>query len=120
MAAHPLLPLDRSVGKPWVLVIFGPTSSGKTALSLELAARLPAALGLEVEIVSADSRQVYVGMDIGTSKVSRDVMRRVPHHCLDMRPPDRLVSLAEYQALAIRRIFEISARGRLPLLVGGT
>jgi tRNA A37 N6-isopentenylltransferase MiaA len=104
---------------PPVLVIFGPTSSGKTALSLELAERLPAA-GLEVEVVGADSRQVYVGMDIGTSKVSREIMRRVPHHALDLRPPDRLVSLAEYQAVAIRRIQEIHARGRLPLLVGGT
>ncbi|HZO91373.1 MAG TPA: isopentenyl transferase family protein [Chthonomonadaceae bacterium] len=105
---------------PRVLVIFGPTSSGKTALSLELAESLPAALGQEIEVVSADSRQVYVGMNIGTSKVSREVMLRVPHHCLDMRPPDRMVSLAEYQALAIRRITEIHARGRLPVLVGGT
>jgi tRNA A37 N6-isopentenylltransferase MiaA len=103
-----------------VLVIFGPTSSGKTALSLELAERLPAALGVEVEIVGADSRQVYVGMDIGTSKVGRDIMRRVPHHGLDLRPPDRLVSLAEYQAAALRGIAAIHSRGRLPLLVGGT
>jgi tRNA A37 N6-isopentenylltransferase MiaA len=105
---------------PPVLVIFGPTSSGKTALSLELAERLPAALGVEVEVVGADSRQVYVGMDIGTAKVSREIMRRVPHHALDLRPPDRLVSLADYQAVAIRRIQEIHARGRLALLVGGT
>jgi tRNA A37 N6-isopentenylltransferase MiaA len=111
---------DASAAQSPVLVIFGPTSSGKTALSLELAARLPAALGMEVEIVSADSRQVYVGMDIGTSKVSREVMRRVPHHGLDVRRPDRMLSLAEYQALAIRRIADIHARGRLPLLVGGT
>ncbi len=108
-----------AAAKP-VVVIFGPTSSGKTALSLELAAGLPTTLGLEVEIVGADSRQVYVGMDIGTSKVSREIMCRVPHHGLDIRPPDRLLSLAEYQALALRRIAEIHARGRLPLLVGGT
>src|SRR5262249_5260155 len=69
---------------------------------------------------SADSRQVYVGMDIGTSKVSREVMRRVPHHGLDLRPPDRSVSLSDYQALAIERLREINARGRLPLLIGGT
>jgi tRNA A37 N6-isopentenylltransferase MiaA len=111
---------DTNAAAPPVLVIFGPTSSGKTALSLELAARLPAALGMEVEIVSADSRQVYVGMDIGTSKVSHEVMRRVPHHGLDVRPPDKMLTLAEYQAIAIRRIAEIQARGRLPLLVGGT
>jgi tRNA dimethylallyltransferase len=105
---------------PHLLVIFGPTSSGKTALSLDLAKRLPVELGLEVEIVGADSRQVYVGMDIGTGKVDRSVMRRVPHHALDMRPPDRMVSLVDYQALAIQRIGEIHARGRLPILVGGT
>ena len=105
---------------PRLLVIFGPTSSGKTGLSLELAAYLPRTLGQEIEIVSADSRQVYVGMNIGTSKVSREVMLRVPHHGIDLRPPDRLVSLAAYQDFAIRRITEIHARGRLPVLVGGT
>jgi tRNA A37 N6-isopentenylltransferase MiaA len=105
---------------PPLLVIFGPTSSGKTALSLQLAAAAPSALGIEVEVVGADSRQVYVGMDIGTAKVSRAVMMRVPHHCLDLRPPDRKLSLVEYQAAALQRIQEIHARGRLPLLVGGT
>ncbi len=103
-----------------LLVIFGPTSSGKTALSLQLAAAAPAALGIEVEIVSADSRQVYAGMNIGTAKVSRGEMMRMPHHCLDLRPPDRQLSLAEYQSEALRRIREVHARGRLPVLVGGT
>jgi tRNA A37 N6-isopentenylltransferase MiaA len=119
---EPRLPINAKPppDAPRVLVIFGPTSSGKTALSLELAERLPQALRMEVEIIGADSRQVYVGMDIGTSKVGREVMLRVPHHGLDLRPPDRLVSLAEYQALALQRIREIHARGRLPLLVGGT
>lgn len=103
-----------------LLVIFGPTSSGKTALSLDLAASLRSRLGLEAEIVGADARQVYAGMDIGTAKVSRAVMRQIPHHCLDLRPPDRKLSLAEYQAEAQRRIQEIHERGRLPILVGGT
>lgn len=103
-----------------LLIIFGPTSSGKTALSLRLAALAPQALGMRVEVVSADSRQVYAGMNIGTAKVSREEMIRVPHHCLDLRPPDRKLSLAEYQAEALRRIQEIHARGHLPLLVGGT
>jgi tRNA A37 N6-isopentenylltransferase MiaA len=105
---------------PPVLVIFGPTSSGKTSLSLALADCLPTALGQEVEIVNADSRQVYVGMNIGTSKVGRETMLRVPHHGLDMRPPDRMVSLVEYQTLAVQRITEIHARGHLPVMVGGT
>jgi tRNA A37 N6-isopentenylltransferase MiaA len=103
-----------------LLVIFGPTSSGKTTLSLQLAATATEALGMEVEVVGADSRQVYAGMNIGTAKVGRSVMMRVPHHCLDLRPPDRKLTLGEYQAEALRRINEIHARGRLPLLVGGT
>ncbi len=103
-----------------MLVIFGPTSSGKTALSLELAEALPQMGGREIEIIGADSRQVYAGMNIGTSKVGRDIMERLPHHCLDMRPPDKMVTLAEYQALATKRITEIHARGNLPVMVGGT
>jgi tRNA A37 N6-isopentenylltransferase MiaA len=102
-----------------LLVIFGPTSSGKTALSLQLAA-LSRASGIAVEIVSADARQIYTGMNIGTAKVGLEVMMQVPHHCLDLRPPDRKLSLAEYQAEALRRIQEIHTRGHLPVLVGGT
>src|SRR5205085_6047393 len=78
------------------------------------------ASGTGVEIVCADARQVYAGMNIGTAKVGREVMMKVPHHCLDLRPPDRKRYLAEYQAEAIRRIQEIHARGHLPVLVGGT
>jgi tRNA A37 N6-isopentenylltransferase MiaA len=112
---------NRTAGRPIpLLVIFGPTSSGKTALSLQLAAALPKALGVGVEVVSADSRQVYAGMNIGTAKVSRSVMMQVPHHCLDLRPPDRKLSLVEYQTEALQRIKEINARGRLPVMVGGT
>jgi tRNA A37 N6-isopentenylltransferase MiaA len=102
-----------------LLVIFSPTSSGKTALSLQLAS-LARASGIEIEIVGADARQVYAGMNIGTAKVGREVMMQVPHHCLDLRPPDRKLSLAEYQAEALRRIREIHERGHLPVLVGGT
>lgn len=105
---------------PRVIVIFGPTSSGKTALSLELAERLPKLVGREIEVVSADSRQVYAGMNIGTSKVGREIAERIPHHCIDMRPPDKMVGLAEYQALALQRIQEIHERGNTPVLVGGT
>jgi tRNA A37 N6-isopentenylltransferase MiaA len=101
-------------------VIFGPTSSGKTALSLRLAAALKSELDMTAEIVGADSRQVYVGMNIGTAKVGREAMMRVPHHCVDLRPPDRKLSLAEYQAEALRRIREIHERGHLAVLVGGT
>ncbi len=87
---------------------------GKTALSLELAQEFRG------EIVSADSRQIYRGMDIGTAKPTPEERRRVPHHLLDIRDPDQPLSLAEYQALAIRTIQAIQARGRAPFLVGGT
>lgn len=105
---------------PPVLVIFGPTSSGKTKLALEIAEALPAKLETEIEIVGTDSRQVYAGMNIGTSKVSREIMLKVPHHGIDLRPPDKILSLADYQAHALDRIREIHARGKLPVLVGGT
>jgi tRNA A37 N6-isopentenylltransferase MiaA len=110
----------RNTSKPPLLVIFGPTSSGKTKLSLELAESLAHESGMGIEVVGADSRQVYAGMNIGTSKVGRDIMQKIPHHCLDMRPPDRMVTLAEYQALAHQRIQEVHGRGNLPVMVGGT
>ncbi|GDX41228.1 hypothetical protein LBMAG21_15200 [Armatimonadota bacterium] len=105
---------------PRVIVIFGPTSSGKTTLSLELAERLPKLIGREIEVIGADSRQVYVGMNIGTSKVGRDITERIPHHCIDMRPPDKMVGLTEYQAFTLQRIKEIHERGNVPVMVGGT
>ena len=97
-----------------LVVIVGPTAAGKTALSIDLA---EAAGG---EIVSADSRQIYRGMDIGTAKVTAAERARVPHHLLDLVMPDQVLSLAEYQALAYAAIADIRARGRLPFLVGGT
>jgi tRNA dimethylallyltransferase len=86
---------------------------GKTALALELADRL------SIEVVSADSRTVYRGMDIGTAKPSLDERRRVPHHLIDVVDPDEAYSLALYQQHAMATIAGIVARGRLPLLVGG-
>ncbi len=97
-----------------LVVIVGPTAAGKTALSIELAAATGG------EIISADSRQIYRGMDIGTAKVTAAERGRVPHHLLDVVMPDQVLSLAEYQALAYAAIADIHARGRLPLLVGGT
>jgi tRNA dimethylallyltransferase len=92
----------------------GPTAAGKTALSIDLAEAVGG------EIVSADSRQIYRGMDIGTAKVTAAERARVPHHLLDVVMPDQVLSLAEYQALAYAAIADIHARGRLPFLVGGT
>ncbi len=99
---------------PAIVVIVGPTAAGKTALSLTLAEALAG------EIVSADSRQIYRGMDIGTAKASRDEQARAPHHLLDVVDPDQVLTLAEYQRMAYLTLDAILARNRLPLLVGGT
>lgn len=109
-----------------LLVICGPTGTGKTDLALILAKKF------DGEIVSADSRQVYVGMDIGTGKEVESLERRiekskgkwvvddVPIHLYDIKKPDQKFSLAEYQQLALEKIKDIHSRGKLPILVGGT
>jgi len=97
-----------------VVLILGPTASGKSAAAMTLARRLPA------EIVSVDSAQVYRGMDIGTAKPTRAERDEVPHHLIDIVDPAQSYSAARFAADAKRLIAEIRARGRLPLLVGGT
>jgi len=96
-----------------LIVIVGPTAAGKTALSVRLAAALGG------EIISADSRQIYRGMDIGAAKATAAERGRVPHHLLDIVDPDRALTLAEYQTMAYTLIAEIHARGQVPFLVGG-
>lgn len=97
-----------------LIAIVGPTAVGKTALSIRLAQQFNG------EIVSADSRQVYRGMDIGTAKPTPAERAAVPHHLIDIVDPDEAFSLAVYQDLATAAIADIAARGRLPFLVGGT
>jgi tRNA dimethylallyltransferase len=97
-----------------LLVIVGPTAVGKTALAVTLAQQLGG------EIVSADSRQVYRRMDIGTAKPTAAERAATRHHLIDLIEPDQEFSLATYQALATAAIGDIAARGGLPLLVGGT
>ncbi|MBE3520339.1 MAG: tRNA (adenosine(37)-N6)-dimethylallyltransferase MiaA [Firmicutes bacterium] len=97
-----------------IVVITGPTASGKSRLALDLAELFP------VEIISADSMQVYRGMDIGTDKPSPDERRRVPHHLIDIKDPDEEWSVREFQERSRRAIEEIRARGRYPMIVGGT
>ena len=92
----------------------GPTASGKSALAATLAGRFP------VEIVSVDSAQVYRGMDVGTAKPSAAERRAVPHHLIDILDPTESYSAAQFRADALKLIREISARGRTPLMVGGT
>lgn len=99
---------------PAGLAILGPTGCGKSALAMQLAAALP------VEIISVDSAQVYRGMDIGTAKPTPADRQAVPHHLIDIRDPEQAYSAGEFRADALRLIDEISGRGRIPLLVGGT
>jgi tRNA dimethylallyltransferase len=94
--------------------LVGPTAVGKTAAAIALAEALPA------EIISADSRYLYRGLDIGTAKPSAAERARVPHHLIDVTTPDQPWSLAEYQAAAFAAIQDVLGRGHLPVLVGGT
>ncbi|MCW8858204.1 MAG: tRNA (adenosine(37)-N6)-dimethylallyltransferase MiaA [Deltaproteobacteria bacterium] len=97
-----------------LLVICGPTGSGKTSLALSLAQNYP------LEIISADSRQVYRGMDIGTAKATAEEQDCVPHHLIDLIDPAQEFSVAEFVDLARPVIAAISERGKLPCIVGGT
>ncbi|MGH8256483.1 MAG: tRNA (adenosine(37)-N6)-dimethylallyltransferase MiaA [Steroidobacteraceae bacterium] len=103
---------------PLLVVLTGPTGSGKSELALQLAARLEPTLPLE--IISADSAQVYRGMDIGTAKPSAERRRSVPHHLIDIRDPAQAYSAGDFVRDAHAAIRQIHARGRQPLLVGGT
>ena len=100
--------------KPDILVICGPTASGKTALAAALAQRLGG------EVVSADSMQVYRRMDIGTAKPTPSEMRGVPHHMLDVADPEENYSVARYVQEAVPIVDAILARGKLPIVAGGT
>lgn len=97
-----------------VLVIAGPTASGKSALGIELA------LQLDGEIISADSRQVYRYMDVGTGKVTVDEMQGIPHHLIDVVDPDQRFTVADFVEQSQKAIQEIQARGKVPIIVGGT
>ncbi len=100
--------------RPAVVAVVGPTAVGKTALAIALARQF------DGEIVNADSRQVYTGMDIGVAKPTADELRAARHHLIDIRPPDAPISLGEYLPLARQAIADIVSRGKLPILCGGT
>ena len=104
----------RLAGRPLLIVILGATASGKTGLALQFAT------ALDGEIVGADSRQIYRGMDIGTAKPDAQQRESVPHHLLDIAAPDENPGLAKIQRMANAAIADIQRRGRVPLLVGGT
>lgn len=101
-------------GSPPLIVILGPTAVGKTQLAIEMAR------AFNGEIVSADSRQIYRYMDIGTAKPTADQQRQIPHHLIDVVDPDENLGLSQYQQRAYAAIDDIHRRGHLPLLVGGT
>ena len=100
--------------KPKVIVIVGPTASGKTALSIELAKRING------EIVSCDSMQIYKEMDIGSAKPSKEEMQGIKHYLIDCIEPDERFSVAEYKKQAERAIEEIISKGKTPIVIGGT
>ena len=99
---------------PKAFAVLGPTAGGKTGLALRLAQRFP------LEIISLDSALVYRGMDIGTAKPTAEELASVPHHLIDIISPLQSYSAAEFAADCLRLCSEISARGRIPLIVGGT
>ncbi len=99
---------------PRIVVIVGPTASGKSSAALRLAKKLGG------EIVSADSRLLYRGMDIGTAKPTKAEQAEVPHHLIDVVAPSKTLTLSEYKRLALKAIRDILKRGRLPIVVGGT
>lgn len=97
-----------------LIAIVGETASGKSALALEAARRFNG------EIICADSRTVYTGMDIGTAKPSKEEQGRIPHHLLDLITPDEKFNVAKFQRLSFGIIGELQKKGKLPILVGGT
>jgi tRNA dimethylallyltransferase len=100
--------------KQKIIVIVGPTASGKTSLSIDLAKKFNG------EVVSADSRQVYSGLDIGTGKVTKEETQGIPHHLLDVADPQNTYTVADYVRDGRAAIASIHSRGKLPIIVGGT
>lgn len=99
---------------PKVVAVVGTNASGKSALGVKLAR------ALDAEIISADSRQVFRGLDLGSGKITPQEMEGVPHHMIDVREPGEFFSMADFQRMAYAQIGEILGRGRLPMIVGGT
>src|SRR3972149_3585532 len=97
-----------------VIVILGETATGKSDLAVKIAKKIGG------EVISADSRQVYKGLDIGSGKITKKEMKGVPHHLIDVANPKRKFTVAQYKKLADKKIKEILARGKVPNICGGT
>lgn len=106
--------IQNKIQQAEVVAIVGPTASGKTALSIELAKKYNG------EIINGDSMQIYRGLDIGTAKITEEEMQGVPHHLLSFKEPTESFSVADYQKLVRAKINEIQERGKLPIIVGGS
>ena len=104
----------RDTDKPWCIFLMGPTASGKTALAVELVQRFP------MDIISVDSALIYKGMDIGSAKPDAETLKLAPHRLIDFLDPTESYSAADFRDDALKEMAEITARGRIPLLVGGT
>lgn len=100
--------------KPKIIAVVGPTASGKSDLAVEIARAFSG------EVISADSRQVYQGMDIGTGKITTEEMKGVPHHLLDVASPKRTFTVAQFKQKADKAVLNILKRGKLPIFAGGT
>lgn len=99
---------------PKIIVVLGPTASGKSDLGVELA------IEFNGEVISADSRQVYTWLDIGTGKITKSEMKGVPHHLLDVSPPEKIFTVADFKRLGEEAIKSILEKGKLPIICGGT
>lgn len=100
--------------KPKIIVVLGPTASGKSDLGVELA------LEFNGDVISADSRQVYTGLDIGTGKITQEEMKGVSHHLLDVSPPEKVFTVSDFKTLGEEAINQILEKGKLPIICGGT
>ncbi len=105
---------NMTISKPKVLVILGPTATGKSDLAVTLAQQF------DGEVISADSRQVYKGLDLGTGKITKKEMRGIPHHMLDIVSPKSIYNVSKYKIQAQKIIADILGRGKLPIICGGT
>ncbi len=102
------------MNKPKILIILGPTATGKSDVAVQIAKKFNS------EIISADSRQVYKGMNLGSGKITESEMREISHHLLDVANPKTIFSVSKYKQLAEKAIQKITAKNKLPIIVGGT
>ncbi len=118
--------MPQNLSTPQIIVVLGPTASGKSELAVKIALRLGSRQAKKLcgikgaEIISADSRQVYKGLNIGSGKITKKEMKGIPHHLLDVASPKRIFTVAQYQKLAQKALKDILKRGKLPIVCGGT